>query len=120
MNLKKGDVVQVNAIVEADLWSQVYGKRRALVFKLPAGYEDAINWRVRCLLRCPSDRLGIVVGYGIRQVGILTDRFCEFGSYTKIENVSVVMVQPTVTQRWLKPWACLEEDLIVVEEENEI
>lgn len=59
----------------------------------------------------------LVVGYSYRQAGIKTwDEYEGSSNYLMhTKRHSVVMVQPTWTSRWLRPYACLEEDLELCE-----
>ncbi len=115
MELKKGDVVTVNAIVYTRYGDGLQGLHETLIHyaedwgthhpgkmqNLFRGARQAIPWR------------GLIVGKSHRVTGTLVDPGSENDlPYLMADKVHPVwLVEPLDAQRWIKPAACLEEDL---------
>ncbi len=120
MQFKKSDWVRARGFVDSGkllLKQHECGR----IIRTPEGAHGQLPGDVRVLMRYNHDFVGIVVGSSIRKIGVVEP----FGPFeidgveerelVNVENIPVVMVQPTHTQRWLQPRACLAEDLTLVE-----
>ena len=115
--LKKGDVVWVHAVVEASCGDARHEHESSVtLIHIP----DKKKWpsMIKRLYRVslePPER-GIVVGESYRATGWYQDSRFNDGDWEPAylqedKRHPVVIVQPLDNPRYLKPWACLPNDL---------
>lgn len=111
--MKKGTVVVAKAYV--------FGSQGQSTCERLTDY-NGLKGRYRNLFRNVLEKPipGIVVGYSFRQAGPVNEWSNPEDSYTTPylsvkTNQKVYMVQPLNTERWVKPYPCLEKDLVVVD-----
>lgn len=116
MKYKKGDKVLVRATVYTKEGMRRWGYSEVV-------YEpqrsDSRGYP-RCLNRVQDDEpwIGVVVGCSVRKTGIHFpgSGYDDPGELRDEKNHPVVMVIPTHTSQWIRPYACLESDLEPVQQ----
>ena len=107
--LKKGQRVHAKAYVRSGYFP--HADLNSIEIVAGPGYNSQ---KVRSLARFKSEFEGIVVGISHRMTGVCEVCHSEgIGELTNTSRHPVVMVQPLYTQRWLKPHACLNKDLVI-------
>lgn len=125
MNFKKGDLVVASACIRTSYYNLrvIYreGSPRATVYREPKGLGYGQN--VKRAWRIEAETRGVIVGSSFRIIGFLDSSGFDQPVLNPTKSadgkgaaVKVIMIQPTNTERWLKPIPCLEEDLTLVEE----
>lgn len=114
----KGDVVRVKARVRTTYSRGVYPDPDKVIYR-PEKRRYETNIKVLTRQEMPEEPIGIVIGHTIRQTGYGRPSGNVFGSdwelgYLKMDKSHrVILVEPLGTDRWLKPWTCLPEDLSI-------
>jgi len=132
MESKKGQVVLVKAFVFSakggrwKLFAEAYrnganhddvpnvtGDQLTMIHEAWGGYSNKLNlWRYEY----SRPVLGMVVGWSFRQTGESVPSSGSYDDYFQgylaaDKRHKVIMVQPLANERWLRPIACLEEDI---------
>jgi len=111
MKFCKGDVVRAKAFV----WTTKvkYGQRGTLIHEPETGTHKRYLFRRETLFE------GMVVGYSFRQTGEIHPSSGSWDDYDPgylhADNYHFVyLVEPINNERWLEPYACLPEDLLLL------
>lgn len=115
--MKKGDIVRASAYVVAE-----YGGYGDVIHEPSKEFLDGVSkyhstHRIRRLRRRNRVFVGMVIGYTFRQTGYQYVGYdYEDPTYLNEDKRHFVyLVEPIDRQRWLKPFACLPNDLEVLD-----
>jgi hypothetical protein len=120
---KKGDIVLVNASVYTKGTEQSQmppGSGWSLPKEIVRPEYEGKGWQKhprgmrRITYKTPF--FGLAIGYSTRQTGwFIWGSYDEPGHLTETTHHPVIMVQPLFTDRFLKPFASLPEDLEIIQ-----
>lgn len=113
----KGDRVLVHATVRSGYQQKNYTQ---MIFEPPQERpRDLKRSLVRNAIVDPCQAM--VTGYSYRVTGIMiSDNYSgSSGRLAFTKHHPVTMVQPIYSRRWLRPWACLAEDLELITDKEQ-
>lgn len=122
MNFKKGDTVKVTGLVvtkEIPVWASsrmIYTSERSLRYHTKQVPDHRSDLRDFLHYDLKEPITGVVVGWSTRISGIYYPGKSSWDEYdpgdirdTQVHKV--IMIEPLTTEQWIKPLACIEEDL---------